>query len=81
MFGLLDRAAQLTNLKRETPGPEPLTREAALKMTALAARQRESGIDVLCAAAPFKITRGRCHIPYERVVCPRDRGVSPCLQF
>src|SRR6266446_5876359 len=37
MFGLLDRATQLTNLKRETPGPEPLTCEAALKTTALAA--------------------------------------------
>jgi uncharacterized membrane protein YjjP (DUF1212 family) len=37
MLGLLDRAAQLTNLKRETPCPEPLTREAALKTTALAA--------------------------------------------
>src|ERR1700674_723550 len=31
MFGLLDRATQLTNLKRETPRPEPLTSEAALK--------------------------------------------------
>src|SRR5258707_14747714 len=37
MLGLLDRATQLSNLKRETPCPEPLTREAALKMTALAA--------------------------------------------
>src|SRR6266403_4192805 len=37
MLGLLDRAAQLTNLKRETPCPEPLTCEAALKTTALAA--------------------------------------------
>jgi uncharacterized membrane protein YjjP (DUF1212 family) len=37
MLGLLDRAAQLTNLKTETPCPEPLTREAALKTTALAA--------------------------------------------
>jgi uncharacterized membrane protein YjjP (DUF1212 family) len=37
MFGLLDRATQLTNLKRETPCPEPLTCEAALKTTALAA--------------------------------------------
>ena len=37
MRGLLDRAAQLTNLKRETPCPEPLTSEAALKTTALAA--------------------------------------------
>jgi len=36
MHGLLDRAAQLTNLKRETPCPEPLTCEAALKTTALA---------------------------------------------
>jgi uncharacterized membrane protein YjjP (DUF1212 family) len=34
MLGLLDRAAQL---KRETPRPEPLTREAALKTAALAA--------------------------------------------
>ena len=34
---LLDRPAQLTNLKRETPFPDPLTREAALKTTALAA--------------------------------------------
>jgi uncharacterized membrane protein YjjP (DUF1212 family) len=37
MLGLLDRAAQLTNLKREAPCPEPLTCEAALKTTALAA--------------------------------------------
>src|SRR6266436_4869445 len=37
MFGLLDRATQLTNLKRETPCPEPLTCEAVLKTTALAA--------------------------------------------
>src|SRR5713226_5745893 len=37
MHGLLDRATQLTNLKREPPGPEPLTCEAALKTTALAA--------------------------------------------
>jgi uncharacterized membrane protein YjjP (DUF1212 family) len=37
MHWLLDRAAQLTNLKRETPCPEPLTCEAALKTTALAA--------------------------------------------
>src|SRR5207253_8882195 len=37
MHGLLDRAAQLTNLKRETPCPEPLTCEAALRTTALAA--------------------------------------------
>jgi uncharacterized membrane protein YjjP (DUF1212 family) len=37
MHRLLDRAAQLTNLKRETPCPEPLTCEAALKTTALAA--------------------------------------------
>jgi uncharacterized membrane protein YjjP (DUF1212 family) len=37
MLGLLDRAAQLTNLKRQTPCPEPLTREAALKTTAQAA--------------------------------------------
>src|SRR5882672_8517304 len=37
MFGLLDRATQLTNLKKETPCPEPLASEAALKTTALAA--------------------------------------------
>jgi uncharacterized membrane protein YjjP (DUF1212 family) len=37
MFGLLDRAAQLTNFKWETPGFGPLTYEAALKTTALAA--------------------------------------------
>jgi hypothetical protein len=37
MFGLLDRATQLTDLKRETPCPEPLTCEAALRTTALAA--------------------------------------------
>jgi uncharacterized membrane protein YjjP (DUF1212 family) len=37
MLWLLDRATQLTNLKRETPCPEPLTCEAALKTTALAA--------------------------------------------
>jgi uncharacterized membrane protein YjjP (DUF1212 family) len=36
MLGLLDRAAQLTNLKTETVRPEPLTREAALETTALA---------------------------------------------
>jgi uncharacterized membrane protein YjjP (DUF1212 family) len=37
MLGLLDRATQLTKLKRETPHPEPLTCEAALRTTALAA--------------------------------------------
>jgi uncharacterized membrane protein YjjP (DUF1212 family) len=37
MHGLLDRAAQLTDLKREKPWPEPLTCESALKATALAA--------------------------------------------
>src|SRR6266851_10461541 len=37
VHGLLDRATQLTNLKRETPCLEPPTREAALKTTALAA--------------------------------------------
>src|SRR5882757_10125060 len=37
MLWLLVRAAQLTNLKRETPCPEPPTYEAALKTTALAA--------------------------------------------
>jgi hypothetical protein len=37
MLGLLDRATQLTNLKRETPYPEALTRDAAFKTTALAA--------------------------------------------
>src|ERR1700704_6450054 len=37
MLWLLNRAAQLTNLKREPPCPEPLTCEAALKTTALAA--------------------------------------------
>jgi hypothetical protein len=37
MLGLLDRATRLTNLKRETPCPEPPTCEAALKTTALAA--------------------------------------------
>src|SRR6266481_4318929 len=38
MFGLLDRATQLTNLKSETTRPEPLTCKAALETTALAAR-------------------------------------------
>ena len=38
MLWLLDRAAQLTNLNREAYCPEPLTREAALKTTALAAK-------------------------------------------
>jgi hypothetical protein len=37
MHRLLDRAAQLTNSNRETPRPEPLTCEAALSTTALAA--------------------------------------------
>jgi uncharacterized membrane protein YjjP (DUF1212 family) len=37
MLWLLDRTAQLTNLKRDTPYPEPLACEAALEMTALAA--------------------------------------------
>ena len=37
MLWLLDRATQLNNLNRETPCPEPLTCEAALKTTALAA--------------------------------------------
>jgi hypothetical protein len=37
MLGLLDRAAQLTNLKRETPSLEPLACGAALKTVAPAA--------------------------------------------
>jgi uncharacterized membrane protein YjjP (DUF1212 family) len=37
MHRLLDRATQLTDLKRKTPRSEPLTCEAALKTTALAA--------------------------------------------
>jgi uncharacterized membrane protein YjjP (DUF1212 family) len=37
MLGLLDGAAQLTNFKWETPGFGPLTYEAPLKTTALAA--------------------------------------------
>ncbi len=37
MLGLLDRAAQLTDLKKEKPCPEPLTCGSALKTTALAA--------------------------------------------
>jgi uncharacterized membrane protein YjjP (DUF1212 family) len=37
MLWLLDRTAQLTNLKRDTPYPEPLACETALEMTALAA--------------------------------------------
>jgi uncharacterized membrane protein YjjP (DUF1212 family) len=37
MLGLLDRAAQLTNFRWETPDLGPLTYEAALKTTALAA--------------------------------------------
>src|SRR5882757_7072556 len=37
MHGLLDRAAQLTDLKRAKPCPEPLTCRSALKTTALAA--------------------------------------------
>jgi hypothetical protein len=37
MLWLLDRATQLTNFKWETPGFGPLTYEAALKTTALAA--------------------------------------------
>src|SRR6267154_6593488 len=35
MLGLLDRATQLTNLKKETPCLEPLTCEAALKTNGL----------------------------------------------
>ena len=37
MHWLLDRATQLTNLERGALSPEPLTCEAALKTTALAA--------------------------------------------
>src|ERR1700720_3490306 len=37
MHRLLDRTTQLSYLKREISCPEPLTREAALKTTALAA--------------------------------------------
>jgi uncharacterized membrane protein YjjP (DUF1212 family) len=37
VHGLLDRATQLTSLKRATPCPEPPTFDAALKTTALAA--------------------------------------------
>src|SRR5580704_17939709 len=37
VLGLLDRSTQLSDLKMETPCPAPLTCEAALKTTALAA--------------------------------------------
>ena len=37
MLGLLDCSTQLTDIMSEAPGPEPLTCEAALKTTALAA--------------------------------------------
>jgi hypothetical protein len=37
MLGLLDRSTQLTDTMSEASGPEPLTCEAALKTTALAA--------------------------------------------
>src|SRR5882757_1654440 len=37
MLGLLDRATQLTSVETEASFPEPLTCEAALKTTALAA--------------------------------------------
>jgi hypothetical protein len=37
MLGLLDRPTQLTDIVSEAPGREPLTCEAALKTTALAA--------------------------------------------
>lgn len=37
MLWLLDRTTQLTDLKRDTPYPEPSACEAALEMTALAA--------------------------------------------
>ena len=37
MLGLLDRSTQLTDIMSKAPGSEPLTCEAALKTTALAA--------------------------------------------
>ena len=37
----------------------------------------KSGTDVLCTAAPFKITSRRRLIPYQRVARPRDLGVLP----
>jgi hypothetical protein len=66
MLGLLDRGTQLNN-----------SNGRMLFERVRARRQHESGMDVLCTAALFKITRGRWHIPYERVACLRDRGVSP----
>jgi hypothetical protein len=65
MHGLLDRAAQLTNLKIETPRPEPLTREMALPAHAVRARIAcagvKCGMDVLGTAPPFKISpKPRC---------------------
>jgi hypothetical protein len=33
----------------------------------------KSGMDVLCTAPPFKISR----IPYQRMACSSNRGVFP----
>jgi hypothetical protein len=102
MLWLLDRATQLTNLKKETPCPalaatllfahgqttertvtaaERLGRALGVTVKVLpywgARASMKSGMDVLCTAAPFKITSRRRLIPYQRVACPRDLGVLP----
>ena len=63
MLGLLDRAAQLTSLKRETHAVRARSARAGMK----------SGTGVLDAAAPFKISRRRR--PIHTGACLRERGV------
>ena len=55
MLWLLDRSTQLTNLRREAPCPEPLTCEAALKTTPLAA--------TFCLLMPYHGANGSNGIP------------------
>jgi multidrug resistance efflux pump len=38
-------------------------------------RRRKSGMDVLCSAAPFKISRRHCNIPYPKRLAPGSWSV------
>jgi hypothetical protein len=76
MLGLLDRATQLMHSESKPPAPEPLTCEAALKTTALAAallfaHGQTTERTIIAAARP-----GRALGVTVRVLPPRPREPS-----
>jgi hypothetical protein len=74
MLGLLDRAAQLRNLKRETLCPGPLTCGATLKTTALAATL------LLLTGILATPVVDRLHLPFgARRYAVRAPPALPCI--